>query len=52
MLPIEDFLVDDIDSDLKTYPVPESDAEDSDDDPTLVSHEKTPTPLYRLKPLY
>lgn len=38
--------VDDLDSDLPTYPLPESDAEDSDDDPTLVSREKTPNPLY------
>jgi telomere length regulation protein len=51
MVSAEEFLVDDaddIDSDLKSYPAPESDAEDSDDDPTLVSREKTPTPLYVL----
>jgi len=34
------------DVDLLTYPIPESDAEDSDDDPTLVSREKITTPLY------
>jgi telomere length regulation protein len=48
MVPVEDFLVDDMDDmddDLQRYPVPESDAEDSDDDPTLVSREKTPSPL-------
>lgn len=37
---------DDEDGDLPTYPVPESDAEDSDDDPTLISREKTPQPLF------
>ena len=31
--------------DLQSYPAPESDAEDSDDDPTLVSREKIVTPL-------
>ena len=49
MVPAEEFLVDevdDLDSDLPTFPAPESDAEDSDDDPTLVSREKIPTPLY------
>ena len=45
----EEFLVDDadeMDEGLQSYPAPESDAEDSDDDPTVVSHEKTPIPLY------
>lgn len=49
MVPAEEFLVDeldDLDSDLPTFPAPESDAEDSDDHPTLVSREKIPTPLY------
>ena len=49
MVPADEFLVDDeedLDADLKTYPAPESDAEDSDDDPTLVNREKTPNPLY------
>jgi telomere length regulation protein len=48
MVPAEEFLVDDdedLDADLETYPAPESDAEDSDDDPTLVNREKTPNPL-------
>ena len=48
MVPVEEFLVDnteDLDADLKTYPAPESDAEDSDDDPTLINREKTPNPL-------
>lgn len=49
--PVEDFLVDDhmdwdVDKDLRRYSVPESDAEDSDDDPMLVNREKIPTPLY------
>ena len=48
--PVEDFLVDehedwDKDKDLRTYPVPESDSEDSDDDPMLVNREKTSNPL-------
>jgi telomere length regulation protein len=49
MASAEEFLVDDVDDmdeDLQTYAPPESDAEDSDDDPTLVSREKTPSPLY------
>ena len=49
MVSAEEFLVDDVDDldeDLQTYVAPESDAEDSDDDPTLVSREKTPSPLY------
>jgi len=49
MVPAEEFLVDDdedLDADLRTYPAPDSDAEDSDDDPTLVNREKTPSPLY------
>ena len=47
MVPTEEFLIDDedLDSDLKTYPAPDSDVEDSDDDPTLVNREKTPNPL-------
>jgi len=48
MAPAEEILVDEadnLDKDLPTYPVPESDAEDSDEDPTLVSHEKIPVPL-------
>jgi telomere length regulation protein len=39
---------DDPDKDLPKYPVPEFDAEDSDDDPTLVSREKISKPLYVL----
>jgi len=49
MVPAEEFLVDDaddLDKDLPTYPAPDSDAEDSDDDPTLVSREKISNPLY------
>jgi telomere length regulation protein len=49
MVSAEEFLVDDVDDldeDLQTYVAPDSDAEDSDDDPTLVSREKTPSPLY------
>jgi telomere length regulation protein len=49
LIPAEEVTVDeidDLDDDLPTYPAPESDAEDSDDDPTLVSREKTPNPLY------
>lgn len=52
-VPVEEFLVDegdDLDSDLPTFPTPASDAEDSDDDPTLVSREKIPTPLYIVLP--
>jgi len=47
MVPAEEFLIDDedLDSDLKTYPAPDSDVEDSDDDPTLVNREKTLNPL-------
>jgi telomere length regulation protein len=44
----EEFLVDgdeDLDKDLRKYAVPESDHEDSDEDPTLVSREKAPAPL-------
>ena len=40
--------MDDLDSDLPKYPAPESDTEDSEDDPTLVSREKTPIPLFVL----
>jgi len=52
----DDFLVDaeedgDEDADLQKYAFPDSDAEDSDDDPTLVTREKTTPPLYPLKPL-
>lgn len=49
MVPAEEFLVDEedeLDTDLPTYPAPDSDAEDSDDDPTLLSREKIPIPLY------
>jgi telomere length regulation protein len=49
MASVEEFLVDEIDeldNDLPKYPAPGSDAEDSDDDPTLVSREKIPIPLY------
>lgn len=49
MMSAEEFLVDeneDLDKDLRIYAVPDSDAEDSDEDPTLVSREKTPIPLY------
>lgn len=52
MVSADEFLVDDtddLDGDLKSYPVPESDAEDSDDDPSLVSREKTPAPLYVIR---
>ena len=47
MVPAEEFLIDDedLDADLKTYPAPDSDVEDSDDDPTLVNREKTLNPL-------
>jgi telomere length regulation protein len=46
---MDDFLVDDHedwDKDLRKYPIPDSDAEDSDDDPMLINREKTPNPLY------
>jgi telomere length regulation protein len=46
--PAEEIVTDDnedLDKDLRRYPVPDSDAEDSDDDPTLVSREKTKAPL-------
>jgi telomere length regulation protein len=55
MVSADEFLVDDeddMDADLTSYPPPESDAEDSDDDPTLISREKTPTPLYVLRWTY
>jgi telomere length regulation protein len=51
MLPAEEILVDeeeDLDTDLRKYPVPDSDAEDSDEDPTLISRDKPTTPLYPL----
>ena len=47
--PAEEIPVDEeenADVDLPIYPIPESDAEDSDDDPTLVPREKITTPLY------
>jgi len=44
--PLEEEVDEDLDKDLPKYSVPESDAEDSDDDPTLVSHEKISKPLY------
>lgn len=47
--PVEDFLVDDHedwDKDLRKYTIPESDAEDSDEDPMLINREKNPNPLY------
>ena len=37
---------DDLDKDLRVYAVPESDTEDSDEDPTLVSREKITAPLF------
>jgi telomere length regulation protein len=46
--PAEEFLVeedDDADKDLQSYPLPESDHEDSDEDPTLVTRTKTHAPL-------
>ena len=46
--PAEEVQIDeseDLDNDLKTYPFPESDSEDSDEDPTLVSRKKAPAPL-------
>jgi telomere length regulation protein len=55
MVSADEFLVDDtddMDADLTSYPPPESDADDSDDDPTLVTREKTPTPLYVLRWTY
>lgn len=36
----------DEDDDLRPYPKPDSDAEDSDDDPTLVSRKKDTAPVY------
>ena len=47
MMSADEFLVEeeDIDVDLRKYAVPESDAEDEDEDPTLVSRDKMPAPL-------
>ena len=49
MISADEFLVDDednMDIDLRKYAVPDSDAEDEDEDPTLVSRDKSPAPLY------
>ena len=43
--PLDEEVEEDLDKDLPKYSIPESDAEDSDDDPTLVSHEKISKPL-------
>ena len=43
--PLEEEVETDLDKDLAKYSIPESDTEDSDDDPTLISHEKISKPL-------